>query len=214
MNLLQAREALANALSSLQTQVRAPLEQAFEALGKLGPEAQREVNALKALKARAEATWPALACDIQTAETALSAAVKDEEQIQRSGRTVQHVRQQLDTTRQQYQAAISEAQAQQKRIRQAQDERRNALNRLARWQGQLRAYQQSHPDDPAIREAVQTRLHEITQAMRKAQRRHKKPMSSAEAAQVLQALWTLAHQDIALPGSRRTIKIKTIEKGR
>ncbi len=212
-DLLQEREDLATVLGNLQSQIRRPLEGPFETLRKLGPEAQKAVNALQALKNRAEATWPPLTCDIQTVEASLNAAARDEEQVHRSGQTVRSVRQQLDTTLQQYRAVISEAQAQRDRVRQAQDDLRNELNRLARWQGQLKAYQHSHSDAPDIQEAVQTRLNEIERAMRKAKRRHNRPLPPSEASRVLQDLWTLAHQDLALPGSRHVIKVREIEKG-
>jgi DNA repair ATPase RecN len=212
-DLLQEREDLVNVLGNLHSQIRQPLEGPFETLGKLGPEAQKTVNALRALKNRAEATWPPLACDIQTFEDSLKAAAKNEEQVHRSGQTVRSVRQQLDTTLQQYRAVISGAQAQRDRVRQAQDDLRNELNRLARWQGQLNAYQQSHSDAPDIREAVRTRLNEIERAMRKAKRHYNKPLPPSEASRILQDLWTLAHQDLALPGSRHVIKVREIEKG-
>ncbi len=212
-HLLQEREVLAQVYGSLRSQVRHPLEKSFGTLRKVGPEAQRAVNALKALKSRAEASWPPLTCDIQAVEHSLNAAAKSEEHVHRSGQTVRDVRQQLDATLQQYQAVISEAQAQRKRVQQAQDDLRDALNRLARWQGQLKAYQQSHGEDMDIREAVQMRLNEIERAMERARRRHNKPLSPSEASQVLEGLWASAHQPLALPGSRHVISIREVEKG-
>jgi chromosome segregation ATPase len=212
-NLLQEREDLVNILSNLQSQVRAPLEKSFATLEKLGPEAHKEVNTLKALKNRAQATWPALTCDSQTAENLLDAARKHEERLHRSGRTVTDVHQQLNAAIQQYRTAISEAQTQQKHLRQARNDLQNELNRLARWQGQLKAYQQSHSEDADIREAVHMRLNEIERAMRRARRRHNTPLPLSEASRMLQELWTLAHQDLRSPGSGHVIKVREIERG-
>jgi hypothetical protein len=211
--LLQDRERLHISLGNVASQIRGRIDGPLQTLREARQEALAKFDELVELKRVSEAGWPPLACDTRWAKDLLDYAGRDEKALKDTGGTVSKVLKLLIKLVERYQNLIAEARVREEKNGKERQNLQGLADQMDRWQGQLEAYLESHRQDAAIVEAVRARLAQMDKALAKAKRRYRRdPLSYRKARQVLQEIWSLAHdKDLPIKGSRQTIKVRDIE---
>ena len=212
-DLLGDREETYIALGGLRTQIRERITGPALALEAARREALTRLDALALVARDAEDTWPPIICDTQTAEDLLGHARHDERELPRSGRTIAIVVRTLNSALRCYQDLIPEAQAREERCRVERWTLDEMVERLDRWEEQLKVYSRTQRDDPAIEQAINDRLAQIARVKGREKRRSRvQPGRFEHAQRMLESLWELGHgTDIPVEGHKQPLRIADVE---
>ena len=112
-----------------------------------------------------------------------------------------------------YEDLISEAQAREQRCHEERWALDEMVERLDEWEAQLVAYGRARRDDPAIEQAINSRLARIARVRGREKRRsNEQPVRFEQARRVLEGLWQLGHrEDIPIEGREASLSVADIE---
>jgi DNA repair exonuclease SbcCD ATPase subunit len=213
-NLLADRQEIHAAIDGLRTQIKEPISAPTSALESARREALARLDALTLVAREAEAAWPPIVCDTRAAEDLLDRAQHEERNLSRSGATTSGVLTALNNALRFYKDLISEAQLREQRCREERWTLDEMVERLDEWEEQLEAYGRARRDDPAIEQAINSRLAQVARVRGREKRRsNEQPVRFEQARRVLENLWQLGHgADIPIEGQEAPISVAEIER--
>ena len=198
-------------LEGIRSDIAEPLRRPREKWEKARQQATARREEIGAWKGSVESAWPPLACDIEHAEDLLEKARGYEASLSRSEFSA-YSRELLDKIAGCYEAAMSEMDEAETRVKQERREIQGMADRIDRWRGQLEAYGRAHSGDQAAAQAIESRIDAIDRDLGSLRKRWRRtPPSFREAKAELQETWSDVYGDVQVRGSQQVIRVRDIE---